>query len=190
MDKRRESKASDGQLRQQGRAVIIGTSHPETKPWLVEKIISCHPKRVLDVGAGAGNWLDALKAAGYDGAIDAVEIWKPYIDEYDLVSRYNVVHLTDIRDWDGEQFAEYDVVIFGDVLEHMTKDEAIRVWNAASAARHTAIAIPIVTYAQGPLHDNPYEEHIKADWDHNEVLDTFIGIEESQPFTITGAYWR
>ena len=131
-----------------------------------------------------------MQAAGYDGNIDAVEVWKPYIDEFDLVSRYNIVHLTDIRGWKDEQFAEYDVVIFGDVLEHMTKTEALRVWDAASTATHAAIAIPVVTYVQGPLHDNPYEEHVKDDWTHEEVVSTFTGITDSQAFTITGAYWR
>ncbi len=128
--------------------------------------------------------------AGYDNYIDAVEVWQPYVKEFDLVSRYNIVHMSDIRKWDSEQFAEYDVVIFGDVLEHMTKDEAVRVWNAAMSATHAAIAIPIVEYAQGPLHDNPYEEHIKPDWTHDEVIASFAGIADSQVFTITGAYWR
>lgn len=131
-----------------------------------------------------------MKRAGYGGCIDAVEVWEPYVQKYDLLVRYNVVYLSDIREWTSEQFSEYDAVIFGDVLEHMTKEEAVRVWDTASSATHAAICIPIVFYAQGHLDDNPYEEHIKPDWTHNEVIASFAGIADSQVFTITGAYWR
>lgn len=168
----------------------MGTSHPETKPWVIERILRAQARRVLDVGAGAGNWLDCLRGAGYTGTVDAVEVWQPYVSTYRLWERYDLVLQQDARTIDPRTFAAYDCVIFGDVLEHMTKAEAVALWDAAAAAQHTAIAIPIVPYCQGHLNGNPYETHVKDDWSHDEVLATFPGIAEAHPFTITGAYWR
>ena len=168
----------------------MGTSHPETKPWVIERILACNAGRVLDVGAGAGNWLDALRGAGYDGEVYALEVWQPYIEQFQLDGRYDGVYVDDVRTLTRADFGGFDVVILGDVLEHMTKAEAQAVWELAQEARHAAIAIPIVHYCQGALNGNPFEEHVKPDWSHEEVLEAFPGISESRVFTITAAYWR
>lgn len=168
----------------------MGTSHPETKPWVVQHIIDSGARSVMDVGAGAGGWLDALRAAGYIGRLTAVEVWEPYVYAYRLLERYDEVVQADVRHLTPHQFARHDVVIFGDVLEHMTRAEALRVWGAAHAAPHAAIAIPIVHYCQGALNDNPYEEHVVDNWTDQKVREAFPGITDSQAFTITGAYWR
>lgn len=167
----------------------MGTSHPETKAWVVDRIIASGAQSVLDVGAGAGNWLDHLRAGGYTGGVDAVEVWEPYVREFRLTRRYGQVFMEDIRTWVPPR--AYDVVIFGDVLEHMTKHDAQALWlQWWGWAKHAAIAIPIVHYCQGALAGNPYEEHVKDDWSHLEVLESFDGITDAQAFTITGAYWR
>lgn len=168
----------------------MGTSHPETKPWVVQHILDIGARHVLDVGAGAGGWADALRQGGYKGTLTAVEVWEPYIYAYRLLERYDVVLQRDVRHIEPWTFAAYDVVIFGDVLEHMTRDEALQVWDRAQRARNAAIAIPIVHYCQGALNDNPFEEHVVADWTHEGVLAAFPGITDSQAFTVTGAYWR
>jgi hypothetical protein len=157
---------------------------------VVERILASGANSVLDVGAGSGTWAHALRAAGYNGTIHAVEVWAPYVREFRLSELYGLVHRGDVRNLHKNTWSAYDVAIFGDVLEHMTKDEAVAVWNAAGRCAHAAIAIPIVHYHQGALAGNPYEVHVKDDWSHDEVLATFPGITESQPFTVTGAYWR
>lgn len=168
----------------------MGTSHPETKPWVVERILEAEARTVLDVGAGAGNWLDALREHGFAGRVDAVELWAPYIDRYHLRYRYHTVIEADVRRMRAGQFAPYDVVIFGDVLEHMTTEEAVECWSAARTASHAAIAIPIVPYHQGALNGNPHERHVVEDWTDARVRATFPGITAWQTFTVTGAYWR
>lgn len=168
----------------------MGTSHPETKPWVVGKIIEAGARSVLDVGAGAGNWLDALREAGYAGRVDAVELWHPYIDRFHLRFRYDQVHEVDARHLLPGHYAQYDAVIFGDVMEHMTVEEAVECWWAARTAAHSAIAIPIVPYHQGALNGNPYERHVVEDWSDQMVRATFAGITDWQTYTVTGAYWR
>ena len=166
----------------------MGTSHPETKPWILEKIRQYKPKTILDVGAGSGTYVTMLKKNGYTrAAVDAVEVWEPYVKEFNLHSKYRRVYQTDIRDFDKYN---HDLVIFGDILEHMSVEDALQVWDTASKyCAHAVISIPIIHYHQHAINGNPYEEHVKEDWSHQEVLDTFPNIVDSWQGEITGAYW-
>lgn len=166
----------------------MGTSHSETKPWILEKIRKYKPRTILDVGAGSGTYADLLKNNGYHRAkIDAVEIWEPYIKEFDLHSKYQNVYQEDIRTFDEY---DHDLIIFGDILEHMTIEEAVDVWRTASKnCSYAVISIPIVDYHQHAINGNPYERHIKEDWSHEEVLEVFPHIIDSWQGRITGAYW-
>lgn len=165
----------------------MGTSHPESRPWAVNQILSVKPDFILDVGAGSGTYADALRAAGYGGTIDAVEVWPNYITKYHLPTKYRHVINKDVRELDT---FDYDVVIFGDILEHMSKEDAIKVWEkTAEKADYALIAIPIIHYHQGELDGNPYEEHVKDDWTDEEVIETFPGIIASWTGDVVGAYW-
>lgn len=165
----------------------MGTSHPETKPWIIEKILSNNIKTILDVGAGAGGYSDYLSAAGYKGTIDAVEVWQPYIDKFQLHNKYRRVYPQDIRDFDR---FHHDLVIFGDILEHMSEEDALDVWDRSSKyCAFGVISIPIIEYIQPAINDNPYEEHVVDDWSHERILETFPHIIDSWQGDITGAYW-
>ena len=84
----------------------------ETKDYILENF----PKntKILDVGAGIGTYSDLLKPRGYEN-MDCVEVFQPYIDQYDLKSKYNNVFNHNIVDSDIN-FNEYDLVIFGDII--------------------------------------------------------------------------
>jgi hypothetical protein len=165
----------------------MGTSHPESRPWAVKKILSVNPSFILDVGAGSGTYADALHASGYSNTIDAVEVWGNSIQKYHLKKKYRHVFNDDIRNFKN---FDYDVVIFGDILEHMSKEDAIEVWEKTAAqADYALIAIPIIHYHQGEIDGNPYEQHVKDDWSHEEVLETFPGIISSWTGDVVGAYW-
>lgn len=166
----------------------MGTSHPETKPWILGKIRQYKPKTILDVGAGSGTYAAMLKKNGYTrAAVDAVEVWEPYVKEFNLHSKYRRVYQTDIRDFNKYN---HDLVIFGDILEHMSIEDALKVWDTASRfCAHAVISIPIIHYHQGEINNNPYEVHIKDDWSHEEVLQLFPNIMDSWQGEITGAYW-
>ena len=168
----------------------MGTSHPEGRPWICERIIASQPARILDVGAGSGTYIKALRAAGLPDAVrvDAVEVWRPYIDQFNLLSLYDDVYEQDIRQWPASAYARYDVVIFGDVLEHMSRIDAVVVWQRAADARMRVLSIPIIPYPQGALNGNPYEVHHVEDWTHERVLETFSGITDSWTGEIEGAY--
>ena len=69
-----------------------------------------------------------LKNVLPNAVIDGVEIWEPYITKYNLVNKYNNIIVRDVREHDD---FNYDLVIFGDVLEHMSEEDAIKVWEKA-----------------------------------------------------------
>jgi hypothetical protein len=83
----------------------------------------------------------------------------------------------------------YDLVILGDVLEHMPEDDAVELWKVISKqARHALISIPIGHHPQGAWGGNPYEIHHEEDWSTERVLQAFPGIIEHKEFEITGVF--
>lgn len=139
---------------------------PEGQRLMVEGILSgpCH--NILDVGAGDGRWGKLLK--GKVKRIVALEIWPPYIRKYSLHSLYDGVFVMDAKKFDG--WADFDVVILGDVLEHMERDDAITLINKLkNAGVRTYLTVPVSTCIQdGTVYRNPYETHLDQ-WSDEEL---------------------
>lgn len=111
----------------------------------------------LDVGACDGKWFRLL---GKHLKMDAVEVWKPCIDSYRLEEKYSRVFNADIKDL---HYVDYDLIIFGDVLEHMTVEDAQKALQYAKEhSKEIIIGIPY-QYKQGAINGNPYEVHIQDD---------------------------
>jgi len=162
-------------------------SSPEGKELSMTWIERNKPETILDVGAGVGTYSLLLRKYNYvPKRLDAIEVWQPYIDEYKLDNKYNNIFNVDVRTWDNWN---YDMVILGDVLEHMTKTEALAVWEKISKqAKYAIISIPIIDCPQGHAHDNPYEEHIKDDWTTQEVLESFSHIVDHCEYKVVGVF--
>lgn len=165
----------------------MGFSDPTNKPWTQEKIIELNPKTILDVGAGQGVYLDLIRQGlGSEVIVNAVEVWQPYIDQFNLEDRYNKLYVMDVRNVIN---FKYDLVILGDVLEHMTEIEAVNLWEKISQqAKYAIISIPIIHYHQDAINGNPYEVHVEEDWNTERVLKTFKGIKEYKEFPVTGVF--
>ena len=164
------------------------SSNPDGKElsmhWIETKV---KPQTVLDVGAGEGTYSLLFRKHGFvPRLLNAIEVWQPYIKEYQLLNKYKNVFNVDVREWEDW---DYDLVILGDILEHMTKDEALDLWSKISKqARYAIISIPIIDFPQGHEHDNPYEEHIKDDWTTQEVLDSFSNIVDHCSYPVVGVF--
>jgi mannosyltransferase OCH1-like enzyme len=165
----------------------MGFSDPTNKPWTQQEIIKINPKTVLDVGAGQGVYLDLIRAVlPEDVFVHAVEVWDPYIKQFNLVARYDKLFQMDVREM--ETF-DYDLVILGDVLEHMPEKDAVELWDRISKnAKYAIISIPIIHYHQDAINGNPYEVHVEEDWNTERVLKTFKGIKYHQEFPVTGVF--
>ena len=111
----------------------------------------------LDVGACDGNWNSRL---GDWLHMDAVEIFAPYIINNRLEEKYDAVYNCDISKY---TYWWYDLIIFGDVIEHMPVEKAQRVLAYADKrCTDMIIAVPYL-YQQGPLNGNEYESHLQPD---------------------------
>jgi hypothetical protein len=165
----------------------MGYSNPENKPWAQQKIIELKPTTVLDVGAGQGTYLNLIRdGLGAGVIVNAVEVWQPYIDEFNLLNRYDKLFPIDVRDMTN---FGYDLVILGDVLEHMSESDALILWERISKqAKYAMISIPIVHYHQDAINGNPYEVHVEEDWTVEKVLEKFSHIVEHNKFEVTGTF--
>ena len=106
-----------------------------------EFITSNFPNRtatkILDVGVGAGKFRQLL----YDYVLlDGVEAWQSTIDQYYLRSRYNRLFAYRIQLLRKDYLQSYDLVIFGDVLEHMNVEEAQTGLNRCNGTVLIAVA--------------------------------------------------
>jgi len=148
---------------------------PETAKWFADN--QANIKRVLDIGAGSGTYVKLIKqefGICQDTEWTAVEAWEDYIKRFDLESLYDRVLHQDVRTLDWSQLGYFDVAIAGDVLEHMTKQQAQDlVDQVLNHATTLIVSIPIVYMPQDEIEGNPYEVHVKPDWSHDEVMETW-----------------
>lgn len=120
-----------------------GTSFPFGKNETISFIQGiCASKNVtiLDVGPGRGVYHKMLKEKGYNN-IDAVEIYLPYIEAFELRKMYNNIFNCNIV---GFEYTYYDIVIMGDVVEHLHVKDAKRVVEYAQ--NHAGLVIIAVPY--------------------------------------------
>lgn len=123
---------------------------------------------VLDVGACDGNWLHRLPE--YD-RMDAVEAFQPNLKN---LYGYRRRFLMDIRFF---QYDWYDLIIFGDVIEHLNVEDAQSVLDYAKPrCRDMVIAVPFL-YEQGAIYDNPYEVHLQPDLTPEIFEERYPGFE-------------
>ena len=116
--------------------------------------------QIVDVGPGAGAYRELLR--GHDAWWTAVEIWAPYVTQFGLREKYNEVVISDVAWIDWDLLGNIDLVIFGDVLEHMKYEDASQVVaRAVSRSKYVVIALPIIHYPQGTEMGNPYEAHVQ-----------------------------
>lgn len=112
--------------------------------------------KVLDVGAGAGTYADLIPEL----KMDALEIFPRYIEQFNLQEKYNTIHIGDIVNFD---FRDYDYLILGDVLEHLTTDDALVVLGKMKHFNiKCVVAVPYL-YEQGEYEGNIYETHHQPD---------------------------
>jgi 2-polyprenyl-3-methyl-5-hydroxy-6-metoxy-1,4-benzoquinol methylase len=161
-------------------------SNPENREWVRQRVLEIQPRTIVDVGAGIGTYSDLLRHYLPTAEFTAIEIYQKNIDQFNLDAIYDKVICADVRFMNA---INADLIIFGDVLEHMTKAEAIAVWEMARKGCSWAIlSIPIIHYPQGEVDGNIHETHVVDDWNNLSVFACFDGIVEAKIGKETGAY--
>lgn len=116
--------------------------------------------RILDVGAGWGKYRFLLP----EFEMDAVEIWRPYVEQEKLNQYYRDVFVEDIVDFvDYGPSQRYDAIIMGDTLEHIPADKAqLVIRKLVDQCRYLVVAIPF-EMPQEAVHGNEHEAHQQVD---------------------------
>ncbi|MET7956334.1 class I SAM-dependent methyltransferase [Streptomyces sp. NPDC005317] len=176
------------------------TSDAEGKHWSLARFKSHQPRTVLDIGPGEGTYARLFRPHQPDVSgvwWTGVEIHKPYVARYKLKSTktrrmYDEIHVEDIRDSE-DHLLHRDLVIAGDVLEHMPREDAAALLQRAEAtgAWHILVSLPIVESEQGEVDGNPHEAHVHQ-WaadDMDQVLASLGGRTESMRGGTLGVWW-
>lgn len=137
----------------------------EIKNWIIKNVP--YNGTILDVGAGRGTYSDLLSDNKY--LIDAVECYAPaasYIkDKYQNVYNVDICHF--------EYKREYDLIIFGDILEHLSIEDAQKsLRQAILHSKLVLVAVPF-EYEQGAIDGNLAEEHIQTDLNEEIIKDRY-----------------
>jgi len=122
---------------------------------------------ILDIGAGEGTFYDLLN--DHFSIFDGVEIWEPYIEKYDLKSKYRNVYNMDIMDF---EFESYDIIIMGDTLEHISRENGVKlIPYLAERCKELIVVVPFLL-PQGEVFGNIYEAHLQPDL-YFDIMDEF-----------------
>ena len=128
--------------------------------------------KILDVGCGCGTYYDLLH--NYFNNIDGVEIYLPNIENYNLYKKYNNIYNVNITDY---RYKYYDIIIFGDIIEHLEIEDAQRVLEyAKDRCKEIIVALPYC-YKQGIEYNNVYEIHKQDDLTPVNVLERYPYLE-------------
>lgn len=137
--------------------------------------------KILDIGPGVGTYYHMLDPEGYAN-IDCVEVFPNYVVDYKLTEKYKKVILGDVTKLDIN-FDEYDLIILGDVLEHIALEDAKTLLNKMKGS-NVIVAIPFNS-EQGIHFDNVHEIHLQADLTFTNFFERFEGFK---PFCLRFDY--
>ena len=129
---------------------------------------------ILDVGFGAGTYGKLLKELGYTW-VDGIDIYPDKIEELELDKVYDHIFIEDIRFF---YHNIYDLIILGDVLEHLNLDDSIDMLSRMKegATKHIVVSIPF-SFPQGEIDNNPHEKHLQPNITKEYMKEKFPDLE-------------
>ncbi|VAX23418.1 hypothetical protein MNBD_NITROSPINAE04-2113 [hydrothermal vent metagenome] len=157
---------------------------PSSLPTDIRFPISCayelQPKSVLDIGIGFGRWgflfrefLDVFMGRIYKDTwavkIDGVEAYEPYIMDHHRAI-YDNIFIEDARTY-IQRAPHYDLIVIGDMLEHLNMDEAITFFHDVMNKTNGGLLINIpLGKCEQDGHENPYETH-RSTWEKENLME-------------------
>lgn len=150
------------------------TSHYLQLNTIVEAIVTASPQALLDIGVGFGKYgvlareyLDISDGRGsyrdWKRRIDGVEAFREYITPlHEFV--YDEVFIGNATDVVPKLTRQYDLVLLIDVIEHLTKEEGLKLMRDCLAiSRNVLVSTPNEFIEQHEMFDNVHEIH-KSHW--------------------------
>lgn len=153
--------------------IKVRTLEALSAPGVVE-----HFAGVVDLGAGAGLWRHHATTLPI-GALHwtAVEVFAANVPRFKLRTRYDAVRIADFR---RIKFGALPgrLFIFGDVLEHLERADALDVIRRAASMGTVVVVMPFhpsTSAEQGPVDGNEWERH-RYVWGWAEFLEAIAPI--------------
>ncbi len=168
------------------------------RDWLVHFAKPQGFKTFLDIGCGAGLYGKIIRQVYSKGGLllAGVDIFPEYVTRFNLKKIYDIIIIGDIRNFPKEMIPPIDLIITGDVLEHLTKEDAVSVVDKLrSRCRFLWAALPVkigrpwsVGYSQpeSEYAVNPAEKHLH-DYYGEEIQECFRPMW-LVPFRLTGCF--
>jgi len=114
--------------------------------------------QILDVGCGSGGYFELLNL--YYPNIDGIEIYPNYVQMFNLDTKYRRLIIGDILQQD---LSEWEYFIMGDVIEHMTYEEALQlIEKIHKTGKFMMVAVPYL-FQQDEEYGNIHEIHKQPD---------------------------
>ena len=150
-----------------------GNSYVELKYETAVYVEENYPNKditILDVGPGSGQYHGLLvELMGYKN-IDGVEVHPPYVEVHQQRQKYRNIFEQNILDF---EFEYYDLIIMGDVLEHLKAPDAIKlIENLSQKCSGLIIQVPYL-YEQPAMAGNIYEKHEQDDLTNDIFLERY-----------------
>jgi SAM-dependent methyltransferase len=131
-------------------------------------VVRLQPRSVLDLGCGYGKWgylvrecLDfiprRLEREQWQTRIDGIDAFRaesPLLDW--IYDDYRITNILDVAD----SLRDYDLVILGDVIEHLEKVDGERLLEQLRARNGCVLVnTPRIWFEQDAIAGNPFERH-------------------------------
>lgn len=165
------------------------TSDAQGREWVADVLDMIGPdlKLIVDVGPGDGTYERIYRSQTPNASWVGVEIWAPYVSRFSLHESYDSIVVCDILNYRWPE-GGVDLVILGDVVEHMTEDIArIVLAQCKENARNIIVSLPIIESHQGEVDGNPYEAHLHQ-WSFDDMLDLMTPCSAWRG-DVLGRYW-
>jgi len=159
----------------------MGTSNWQNISFCVDALMKIEPRRVLDIGVGFGRWgiltrefcevwYQRVTPPEWIVQIEGIEGFEANIADYHR-HFYNKIHTGDARDVIPTLPAGWDVVVFGDVLEHFEHAEGERLLTwALDHSTYVIVNIPLGSeWPQEETYENPFERHM-SEWEATDFV--------------------
>ncbi len=118
----------------------------------------------FDIGIGAGKYGKIIKRNHPKAKLTGIEIDSEYINKFNLFETYDEVIQGDIRDYINKNDGFIaDVVIIGDIIEHLFKSEGVDLLNYLVYRTKKIIVIYPKKYVQYNVNNKSHESH-KSVW--------------------------
>lgn len=174
---------------------------------VMSHIIASQPGSVLDVGVGFGRWgflcremLDVfpgrVRKEQWRARIEGVEIYAPYVQEHQRYL-YDAIHIGDAKDV-LPSLGIFDIVIIGDMLEHLSKDDGWGLFHAAMGKANIGVILNLPMgkeWLRETESENKHEDHLSwwildefADYRPDTYLTKLGGLDHASMFIKSGDY--